>query len=441
MSEKGARRTLSQVIGVQGGIYDLIEVCSDKNGTKLYVPSNLVRDLVIEKRGEIEAVIGKFEVVVEKDRGSKEVHSKASGISLPSTGVVIGDQLSHSFLPVNFIIAKNNEVAVKAVSYVVENLDRGSLVIYGPPGVGKTHLVQATAWRLVSSGIDVAYFLASTLVDFIHLAFKEKATHDLKHQIARAKVLFVDDFQLLRRKSFQGIRDFVFELVDYLLTLGRKIVVVSDVKPTPELWHSIPERLRQRLCLNGDVRIDPPGRDFVRKFVITKLSQRGITVSEEAFEVLDSYVFDSVRDLERLTSYFLVRGYVKVTDVDMEVAASALFGEPFKNSGQLAVKRLYHMVLNEFFDAYQVNEIRAGVNLPRSISSRLKVVREVFWGVLKPMKIARQREVAEALGVTVQALHKWLKEYEKNKDKHPYPVVEQKIREVIQRFCAERKGE
>jgi DNA replication protein DnaC len=93
-----------------------------------------------------------------------------------------------------------------------------NIVILGPPGVGKTHLVVALAWRALEAGYS-AYFttLAALVEDLDSAGPRDTVRHRLRFY-ARAKVLVIDEIGYTRLSPKQA--QLLFELVNARYEVG-----------------------------------------------------------------------------------------------------------------------------------------------------------------------------------------------------------------------------
>ncbi len=145
----------------------------------------------------------------------------------------------------NFIEGECNFTALKACQTIVEHPGDSAmnlLLVYGAPGLGKTHLLQSIAASLQQSrpGLRIVYRQAyDFLRDFAAIGHASKAkdwgrVNQLKQEFSdryeRCDVLLMDDIQLLKRGLKCQAR--LSMLIKYMSRMGRQIVLSSDCPPS-----------------------------------------------------------------------------------------------------------------------------------------------------------------------------------------------------------------
>ncbi|WP_297445222.1 DnaA/Hda family protein [Desulfurobacterium sp.] len=390
-----------------------------------------VKDFVMEEAGKIRKKLGDFIFeTVSHTVLEEEGKEKASPVEVPKTGSFIGMIPSHKMSLGNFIVSSNNE---KAWNFANELLSSGSgsLLVFGPSGVGKTHMIHALSWRAFSEGKTVALFTTGELIDLITQAFKKKEVAYLKQTLVKADILAIDDFQILNAKNFSSFHGVVFEILDLFDVNSKKVIVTSDVKP--EMLRHIPERVRQRLSTFGVAYISPPTKDFVRKFVLTRLEREGKTITEEALSLLTETEFHSVRNLDRIITYIVLVSHgeepigksVVVDAITSVMGAGALRSE--KSADNIWVN-----VLKRLFSPFEVDAILTG-----KLSTLTPDARRVFrnaraaFCVLAKEKGYHVTDIASVLGISRKAVYDAVDKHEKKLQDPDYAMVFDMVRTLL----------
>ena len=105
-----------------------------------------------------------------------------------------------------------SKAQVTALAEGVEWLDRGAnVLLFGPPGVGKSHLVCALGHALIDAGKRVLFTRCSDLVQRLQAARRDLRLPQELAKLDRFDLLILDDLSYVRRD--QGETSVLFELI------------------------------------------------------------------------------------------------------------------------------------------------------------------------------------------------------------------------------------
>ncbi len=207
------------------------------------------------------------------------------------------------------VVGKNNEF-VHAAALSVANDPAGTynpLFIYGGTGLGKTHLMQAIANKIVNDKpeLKVVYVTSEQFTnDIIDNMFTSRGPdardkgNRLRQYYRSADVLIVDDIQFIEKKK--AVQEEFFHTFNELVAKGKQIVISSD-HPPKELT-LLEERLRTRF--SGGLLFDILPPNFETKIAILKRKalEKKCIVPDDVLTFLAQDSGDDVRTLEgRLT--------------------------------------------------------------------------------------------------------------------------------------------
>jgi chromosomal replication initiator protein len=198
-----------------------------------------------------------------------------------------------------FVIGDCNRLAHAAALTVAEMPAQAynPLFIYGPPGVGKTHLLNAIANLLLlhSPDLTVRATNGEAFTNEFIAALANGQAEGFKHRFRQIDVLLMDDVQFLERKT--KTEEEFFHTFNALHDSGRQIVLTSD-RPPADL-RALEDRLRERFQAGLVADITPP--EFTtRMAILRKLAHNdGIEVADDrALTAIAERVRSNVRALE-----------------------------------------------------------------------------------------------------------------------------------------------
>lgn len=203
----------------------------------------------------------------------------------------------------NFVVGENSRFTYSVAQHVAKNPAQkyNPLFIYGAPGLGKTHIMQAIGHYIIFNKKDlkVKYIKTEEYVNELIKSIQKSADLNRKMETFRQKyrnvdVLLIDDIQFIESK--QRTMDEIFHTFDYLLNKNKQIVITSDRLPSE--IPGLPARLQSRFEMGIVTEITPP--DFETRAAIVKnlAEQDGIELKFEVCEYISSNFVNNVRELE-----------------------------------------------------------------------------------------------------------------------------------------------
>ncbi len=197
-----------------------------------------------------------------------------------------------------FVKSNNNDLAAAAALSVASKPSShyNPLMVYGGVGLGKTHLIQAVANKLVADNINIkvlyisGYDFLANYVDTV----KNNTTHEFEKFYKSRDVLIVDDIQILEGKS--GTQDTFFQIFNSLYQLKKQIVLSSD--KLPHLLRGVEERLITRFQWGLTVDIQPPDLETRIAILLKKCEAEEINLSYPVLEFIALNIKDDIRSLE-----------------------------------------------------------------------------------------------------------------------------------------------
>jgi chromosomal replication initiator protein len=229
----------------------------------------------------------------------------------------------------DFVIGASNRFAHAAALSVAESPARSynPLFIYGPAGLGKTHLLHAIGHhvRALFSSKRVRYVSTETMMNEFVEAMRSKTMPGFKRRYREVDVLLVDDIQFLERT--EQLQEEFFYTFNDLHSRGSQIVISSD-RP-PKSIATIEDRLRSRFEWGLITDIQPP--EFETRLAILRKkgeSEHLDGIPDAVLAFIAENVVDNVRELEgsliRVAAYSSLHRVPLTEEVARQVLADLL---------------------------------------------------------------------------------------------------------------------
>lgn len=212
----------------------------------------------------------------------------------------------------NFVVGSNNKLAYVAAQTVAQKPGEkyNPLYIYGGPGLGKTHIMQAIGHYIIKNRPDlkVLFITAEEFVNDVVNALargdeKTKNMNKFRKKYREVDVLLIDDIQLIAGKT--RTEEEVFNTFNTLHGAGKQIVLTSD--RTPKEIPSLSDRLISRFEWGLMADIQVPDIE-TRMAILSNLAKdSNIEVPNNIIEFLATVYANNIRELEgafnRVTAY------------------------------------------------------------------------------------------------------------------------------------------
>jgi chromosomal replication initiator protein len=210
-----------------------------------------------------------------------------------------GERLNPKYTFDQFVIGHGNRLAHAAALAVAEMPSQAynPLFLYGPPGLGKTHLLHAIGNYLLlhGAGLAVRYTTIESFTSGFLSALRQKDTAAFKDALRSTDVLLIDDIQFLAGK--ERTEEEFFHTFNALYETGRQLVITSDRAPGD--MTDFESRLLERFGSGLVAELEAPDYD-VRLAILRKRARLDALgeVSPETLEEIARHLSASVRTLE-----------------------------------------------------------------------------------------------------------------------------------------------
>ena len=227
--------------------------------------------------------------------------------TLPPLAQDFESQLIAKYTFDNFVVGPSNRFANAAAMAVgdVGSSHYNPLFIYGPAGLGKTHLLHAVGHhrKEIAPETTVRYVSSEQFFNEFINGIRRKRMDEFKARYRTIDVLLVDDVQFFEGKE-QILEEF-FHTFNHLYGAGKQIVISSDRHP--KHLSTLEDRIRSRFEWGLVTDIQPPDVE-TRLAILRKNAEFAPRpVPPDVLQFIAENVSDNIRELEgaltRVTAY------------------------------------------------------------------------------------------------------------------------------------------
>ncbi|MEQ8211207.1 MAG: DnaA/Hda family protein [Lacipirellulaceae bacterium] len=224
----------------------------------------------------------------------------------------------------NFVPGKSNKLALETIKAVIESPGRFSpLLIYGPLGTGKTHLLDAAAAGLRRNPArpQVLRLTCEEFTAEFMEALRTKTTTSFRQKFRGVDVLLVDDVHFLGTKR-ATIEEFLYT-IDAINTRGGQVILTS--KASPNELQSIDPGLSSRVAGGMSAPLAPPDYETRIGIVRVMAARTKTKLSEPVIEMIAKQVIGSARLLSGALNRLVVTSMAErrpITPINADMVLS-----------------------------------------------------------------------------------------------------------------------
>lgn len=259
----------------------------------------------------------------------------------------IDPQLNPRYTFENYCNSMSNKLAVsigKAIATNPECKTFNPLFVFGPTGVGKTHLIQAIGIKMKENNprLRVLYVTSRVFENQYSIAVRSNRVPDFINFYQSIDVLIIDDIQELAGK--QATQNTFYHIFNSLHGHDKTLIMSSDCRPS-ELDGMIP-RLISRFKWGMTVELSKPDYELRREVLELKASQDGLEFSEDVLEFIANNVTDSIRELEGVVVSLLAHATMLNQDVSVDLAKAVVANAVRMSKRQVTFELIAEKVAN-----------------------------------------------------------------------------------------------
>ena len=237
----------------------------------------------------------------------------------------------------NFIKGASNEFSRTVGETVAKNPAKtfNPLFLYGPSGVGKTHLTNAIGTRIKELYPEkrVLYVSAHLLQVQYTDSVRTNNYNSFMKFYQNIDVLIVDDIQ-----EFAGLsktQNTFFHIFNHLHQNGKQLILTSDRAPV--MLQGMEERMLTRFKWGLVAELEKPDKELRKNILRNKIHRDGLNIPERVINYIAENVNESVRELEGIINSLLAQSILFKREIDMDLA-------------QLIIKKAVRIIENKPLD-------------------------------------------------------------------------------------------
>ncbi|MFC6204861.1 chromosomal replication initiator protein DnaA [Psychrobacter urativorans] len=231
--------------------------------------------------------------------------------------------LNPDFTFETFVTGKSNNLAYKACYELTKPQSKNRhnpLFIYGPSGLGKTHLMHSVAQRYLKNNRSFYYFTSEKFINQLVYSLRNNKIEDFKKKIKKVDLLIVDDIHVLAGKT-KSSNEFLTLFADF--TSGDKqLILASDRHPSQ--MTEFDERFRSRFSWGLTVAVEPPEIDTRVQILQKKAASYGMVLPKECALFIAQNVVSNVRRLEGALNQVFANANLTGAPITLEMVQYAL---------------------------------------------------------------------------------------------------------------------
>jgi len=256
--------------------------------------------------------------------GTASMGAQGRGNDLPPMGKLAIPQLNPRYVFETFVQGGGNRFAYAACVSVADNPAKrfNPLFIYGPVGLGKTHLLHAIGQQALRDHphLSILYISSETFTNEMIGAIQKSRTEEFRSKYREVDILLIDDVQFIAGK--ESTQEEFFHTFNSLHEAQRQIVMSSDRHP--KAMTTLEDRLRSRFEWGLIADVQPPDLEHRIAILQAKAELQSVPVPRNVLDYIARHVQSNVRELEGTLQRVTHMAAVQNVTITVEMAAGAL---------------------------------------------------------------------------------------------------------------------
>ena len=221
------------------------------------------------------------------------------------------------------------------------------LFIYGPSGIGKTHLMYAITSKIKEENPDakIIYIKGEDFTNQLVDSLSRQAMNEFREEYRQCDLLMIDDIQFIAGKT--STQEEFFHTFDALYNNSKQIILSSD-RPPKEI-NPLEQRLKSRFEMGLLADIQPPDLELRIAIIKKKAEQGKLELTDDVLTYLAENLRSNIRQIEGAINKLCAMSFLSQVKITRETVKS-LLSDILGNSEPISVTidKIFASVYNKF---------------------------------------------------------------------------------------------
>ena len=254
----------------------------------------------------------------------------------------------------NFVVGPSNRFAHSAAIAVSKTPGQvyNPLFIYGPPGVGKTHLLYAIAHgiRKQNPNANIVYIKGDQFTIELIAAIQKGKNIEFRSKYREADLFLIDDVQFIAGK--EATQEEFFHTFNKLYEENKQFVMTSDRKPSD--MQTLEDRLKSRFEWGLLADIQPPDYETRMAILKNKAKHLGLDLDDDVCNFIAINVTNNVRQIEGTVKKIMA--YRDLNDMPLDLPnISRAVNDMFNSEGNALPTP--SLIISQVCKFYSIDEV------------------------------------------------------------------------------------